>query len=132
MEACYAPDVHFSDAVFTDLRGGRAGAMWRMLTRRRATCGSSCSSTRPGDTSGSAHWRAHYTFTQTGRPVVNDIQASFRFKDGLIVEHRDDFSFYRWARQALGPRGSSSAGRPSSGPRSGRRLRPGWTSSPES
>jgi ketosteroid isomerase-like protein len=32
MEACYAPDVHFSDPVFTDLRGREAGGMWRMLT----------------------------------------------------------------------------------------------------
>ena len=105
MEACYAPDVHFSDAVFTDLRGGRAGAMWRMLTDTPGDLRIELLEHEAGDTSGSAHWRAHYTFTQTGRPVVNDIQASFRFKDGLIVEHRDDFSFYRWARQALGPTG---------------------------
>ena len=32
MAACYAPDVRFSDPVFPDLRGDRAGAMWRMLT----------------------------------------------------------------------------------------------------
>ena len=54
---------------------------------------------------GSARWRARYTFTETGRPVVNDIDASFRFGDDLIVEHRDEFSFHRWARQALGPLG---------------------------
>ena len=58
-----------------------------------------------GDRSGSGHWRAHYTFSQTGRPVVNDIHANFRFEDGLIVEHRDEFSFHRWSRQALGPVG---------------------------
>ena len=57
------------------------------------------------DDRGSAHWRAHYTFTQTGRPVVNDVHASFRFADGRIVEHRDEFDFHRWARQALGPSG---------------------------
>ena len=37
--------------------------------------------------------------------MVNDIRASFRFEDGLIVEHHDEFSFHRWARQALGPVG---------------------------
>ena len=37
--------------------------------------------------------------------MVNDIQASFRFENGLIAEHRDEFSFHRWARQALGPVG---------------------------
>jgi ketosteroid isomerase-like protein len=105
MAACYAPDVHFSDAVFTDLRGSRAGAMWKMLTDTPGDLRIELLEHDAGDDSGTAHWRAHYTFTQTGRPVVNDIHASFRFKDGLIVEHRDDFSFYRWARQALGPSG---------------------------
>jgi ketosteroid isomerase-like protein len=54
-----------------------------------------------GDT-GTARWIAHYTFTQTGRPVVNDIRATFRFKDGLIADHRDEFDFTTWARQAIG------------------------------
>jgi hypothetical protein len=57
------------------------------------------------DASGTAHWRATYTFTQTGRPVVNDVHASFRFAGGLIAEHTDDFSFHRWSRQALGAPG---------------------------
>jgi hypothetical protein len=38
--------------------------------------------------------------------VVNDIRASFRFADGLIADHVDDFDFRRWARQALGPTGN--------------------------
>ncbi len=33
------------------------------------------------------------------------MRAEFRFADGLIAEHRDSFSFYAWARQALGPAG---------------------------
>jgi hypothetical protein len=37
--------------------------------------------------------------------VVNDIRATFRFRDGLIADHRDVFDFHRWARQALGPSG---------------------------
>ncbi len=54
-----------------------------------------------GEARGRARCQAHYVFTETGRPVVNDIRASFRFEDGLIVEHNDEFSFHRWARQAL-------------------------------
>jgi len=37
--------------------------------------------------------------------VVNDIQASFRFADGLIADHVDEFDFRNWAKQALGPSG---------------------------
>ena len=53
---------------------------------------------------GRARWIADYTFS-TGRRVHNDVQASFRFTDGLILEHRDAFSFAAWSRQALGPAG---------------------------
>ncbi|MBA2239972.1 MAG: nuclear transport factor 2 family protein, partial [Solirubrobacterales bacterium] len=105
MAACYGPDVRFSDPVFGDLRGDRAGAMWRMLTSGPGELRIELLEHEADDSQGSAHWRAHYTFTETGRPVVNDIQASFRFERGLIVEHRDRFSFHAWARQALGPVG---------------------------
>jgi ketosteroid isomerase-like protein len=105
MAACYAPEVSFSDPVFPDLHGDEAGAMWRMLTGRATDLRIELLEREAGDERGSARWRAHYTFAQTGRPVVNDVRASFRFAGGLIVEHRDDFDFHRWARQALGPVG---------------------------
>lgn len=105
MAACYAPEVRFSDPVFPDLRGSRAGAMWKMLTSVPGDLRVELREHQAEETSGSAHWVAYYTFTETGRPVVNDIQASFRFRDGLIVEHRDEFDFHAWARQALGPVG---------------------------
>ena len=106
MAACYVPDARFSDPAFGELRGAEPGQMWRMLTSqaRRPATSSSSSAPRTRET-GSAHWIAHYTFTQTGRPVVNDVRATFRFRDGLIAEHDDAFSFHRWARQALGPPG---------------------------
>jgi ketosteroid isomerase-like protein len=102
MSACYAPDVRFSDPVFPDLRGDEAGAMWRMLTSGATDLEIELAEREAAGESGSARWIAHYTFTQTGRPVVNDIRASFRFENGLIAEHRDQFDFHRWARQALG------------------------------
>jgi ketosteroid isomerase-like protein len=106
MAACYAPDVHFSDPVFTDLNGPEAGAMWRMLTERGADLRVELLERAADGDRGSARWRAHYTFTQTGRPVVNDVRASLRFgDDGLVTDHVYDFDFHRWARQALGPSG---------------------------
>ena len=45
---------------------------------------------------------ARYLFTQTGRTVVNDIQARFVIRDGLICQHDDSFDLWRWSRQALG------------------------------
>ncbi len=105
MAACYGPDVHFRDPVFEDLHGAEAGAMWRMLAATARDFRLELLEHASDATSGSAHWRAHYTFSHTGRPVVNDVHAAFRFADGLIVDHVDSFDFGRWAGQALGLRG---------------------------
>lgn len=105
MAACYHPDVRFSDPVFPELRGAKAGGMWRMLTERGADLRVEHSAVTADDTTGSAHWEAWYTFSTTGRPVHNVIDARFTFRDGLIVEHVDTFDFWRWSRQALGVAG---------------------------
>lgn len=105
MAACYAPGAHFSDPVFPDLNGAEPGAMWRMLTAQARELRIELLEHAADGVRGSARWRAHYLFTQTGRPVVNDVRATFRFEEGLIAEHADEFSFYRWARQALGTPG---------------------------
>jgi ketosteroid isomerase-like protein len=102
MAACYAPDARFSDPVFRDLRGAEPGQMWRMLTQRAEDLKIELVEHQASGDSGTAHWIARYTFTQTGRPVVNDVRASFRFEDGLIADHRDEFDFTKWARQAIG------------------------------
>ena len=104
MTACYAPDAHFRDPAFGDLHGEEVGAMWRMLTGRATDLRVELHEHEVDERSGSAHWIARYTFS-TGRPVVNDIRASFRFSDGLIADHVDEFDFRNWAKQALGPSG---------------------------
>ena len=105
MAACYAPDARFSDPVFGRLDAQQTGAMWEMLTSRAEDLTVELAERDADGDRGTAHWIAHYTFTQTGRPVVNDVRATFRFHDGLIVEHTDKFNWWRWARQALGTSG---------------------------
>jgi ketosteroid isomerase-like protein len=105
MAACYAPGVTFYDPVFCDLHGAEAGAMWRMLTGRAQDLEVELLACEADSEHGSARWRADYTYTQTDRRVTNHVNAGFRFADGAIADHVDTFSFYRWARQALGPPG---------------------------
>jgi ketosteroid isomerase-like protein len=105
MAACYAVDVHFSDPVFGSLHGDQAADMWRMLLSRAKDFHLTFDDVFADDHSGSAHWVARYTFSQTGRAVVNRIQASFIFADGKIVRHEDRFDLWRWAHQALGAKG---------------------------
>ncbi len=105
MAACYHARVTFSDPVFPKLEGARAGAMWRMLCKRAADLEIVASDIAADGATGRAHWEARYTFAATGRKVHNVIDATFRFEDGLIVEHRDVFDFWRWSRMAIGPAG---------------------------
>jgi ketosteroid isomerase-like protein len=106
MAACYRPDARFRDPAFGELDGERAGDRWRMLTDRAEDLDVELAEHEADGEAGRAHWIARYTFTTTGRKVVNDVRAAFRFDDdGLIAEHTDRFSFWRWSRQALGPVG---------------------------
>ena len=105
MAACYHPEVRFSDPVFPELQGKRAGDMWRMLCSAATDLRIEHSEVQADDSQGTAHWEAWYTFSATGRHVHNIIDARFVFEDGLIKEHVDTFDFYRWTRLALGPTG---------------------------
>ena len=103
MNLLYAPDATFSDPAFGTLDGQQVRAMWTMLTGNATDLSVVARDIEADDESGSAHWTATYTFSATGRKVVNEIDASFRFSGGKAVEHRDRFSMWRWSRQALGP-----------------------------
>ena len=106
MVACYADDVVFSDPAFGELRGDEARDMWRMLVAGAQDFSLTFDSVTADEHTGRAHWEAGYLFGQTGRPVVNRIDARFAFRDGLIVEHRDNFNLWLWMRQAMGVRGA--------------------------
>jgi ketosteroid isomerase-like protein len=112
MAACYHPEVRFTDPVFPRLHGTEAADMWRMLASRAKDFSLTFDDVRADDNTGEAHWVATYTFSQTGNTVVNDIRASFTFKDGKIITHTDRFHLWRWAGQALGLKGWLLGGTP--------------------
>lgn len=107
MVASYTDDATFSDPVFPNLSADEVRAMWRMFCTSGNDIKVNFSDVQADDQSGSAHWDAVYKFPKTGREVHNQISASFLFRDGKIVRHRDDFDFYAWTRMALGPVGTA-------------------------
>lgn len=102
MQQCYADAAAFSDPVFQNLNAAQARKMWEMLISRGKDLSLEFSNIQASEKDGSAEWCATYTFSTTGRKVVNRIHASFVFEKGKIVQHNDQFSFYKWARQAFG------------------------------
>jgi hypothetical protein len=108
MAACYATDATFEDPAFS-LKGRREIAgMWHMLcastlARHRQDWRLEFRDVRADDSTGHAHWEAHYRFSVSNRLVHNLVEADFTFSpDGLIASHTDRFDFWRWSRQALG------------------------------
>jgi len=103
MISVYADDIHFRDPAFGDLYGKDAKDMWRMLLKNsKSDLKITFSDVHADEKYGSAKWIASYTFSRTGRKVVNKISARFEFRDGKIIQHIDHFDFWKWSQQALG------------------------------
>ena len=107
--ACYADDAVFEDPAFGRLEDGAVKDMWRMLCERSDDLEVVLLEHGADGDDGWAHWSARYTFTGTGRPVVNDIRSRFRFEGDLVRDQVDTFSLRRWGAQALGSRGTALA-----------------------
>ncbi|TSE03625.1 MULTISPECIES: nuclear transport factor 2 family protein [Aquimarina] len=106
MISCYHEDIIFIDPAFGELKSDRAKNMWRMLCKNGKDLKIAFSQVEADENTGKAHWEAWYTFSKTGRPVHNKIDAQFEFMDGKIIKHIDHFSLHRWASQAMGWKGN--------------------------
>lgn len=102
MQESYASDAIFNDEVFSNLNGTEAGKMWEMLIKNGKDLELKFEILSSEEEYVNARWIAKYTFSKTGRLVINDIKAFFKIEDGKIIEHTDSFDFYKWARQAFG------------------------------
>ena len=103
MQDCYSQDIIFNDPVFGVLQGDEARAMWEMLCKQATKFSLIFSDIRLLDEEyATCNWTATYTFSKTGRQVVNNVKAHMRIQDNKITEHTDQFNLYKWCRQALG------------------------------
>jgi ketosteroid isomerase-like protein len=105
MATAYHPDAEFSDPVFPGLRHARVTSMWRMLCKGATDLELTLNDVQADDRTGRAQWDARYTFSMSGKKVLNRITSEFEFKDGKILRQTDHFDFWTWARQAIGPTG---------------------------
>ncbi len=105
MQQCYHADAAFTDEVFVNLNAAQVKAMWQMLIGAGKDLQLIYKNVEMNGNTASANWIATYTFSLTKRKVVNDIEAVFELKEGLIYRHRDRFNFYNWSRIAFGAKG---------------------------
>ena len=107
MNACYTTDVAFYDPMFELLRGDEARAMWEMLCKNAKDFSLAFDSIKDLDDGYyNCNWTATYTFTKTGRKVVNMGKAYMKIEHGLIAEHSDGWSLQKWSVQAIGIMGT--------------------------
>jgi len=103
MNSCYSEDIVFFDPVFELLKGDEVRSMWQMLCTNAKDFSLTFNNIAALDNEYcTCDWIATYTFSKTGRKVVNRVRANMRILDGKIVEHSDAFSIHKWSTQALG------------------------------
>ena len=102
MNNCYSPDPIFNDPVFGILQGEEVRAMWEMLCKSATDLTLHAERIMVDGEYGTCNWTATYTFSKTGRKVVNHVKAHMRIENDKITEHTDEFDIYKWSRQALG------------------------------
>jgi ketosteroid isomerase-like protein len=106
MNNCYSEDIVFSDPVFGLLHGDEVRYMWEMLCKNAKDFSLTYSDiVLLDDEYATCKWTARYTFSQTGKKVVNNVKAFMKLKEGKIIEHSDAFRLSTWAAQAFGFKG---------------------------
>ena len=80
MNACYSDSVVFFDPVFELLEGEQAKAMWRMLCKNAKDFSLTFDNIKALDEEYyTCDWVATYTFSKTGKKVVNKMSLSAHF-----------------------------------------------------
>ena len=103
MNECYTNDIAFFDPVFDLLERNQVKAMWEMLCKNAKDFKLVFGNIQSVDEEYyTCEWMATYTFSKTGRRVINKVKAYMRMADGKIIEHSDGFSLHKWSMQALG------------------------------
>ncbi|MBV6644081.1 MAG: nuclear transport factor 2 family protein [Cyclobacteriaceae bacterium] len=103
MSESYHSQLVFQDPIFGPLNKIEASAMWAMLIERAAgQLQIKYGNISAHDNRGQCKWEATYKFGNKKRQVHNIIYADFRFSDGKIIRHLDQFNFWKWSQMALG------------------------------
>jgi DNA polymerase elongation subunit (family B) len=105
MGRLYAEIAAFSDPVFPALNARGVRLMWQMLLTRAEDLGIEVNIREDNPGRASVDWVAQYTFSGTGRHVVNRVHTDMAISAGKIVRQVDTFSLWRWSEQALGTKG---------------------------
>jgi ketosteroid isomerase-like protein len=99
MKALYAPGVTFHDPIY-DLQGGDSTMkMWAGVFQKGKNATLTSEVVASDASSATVRWKADYELG--GRKVHNESTTTLTITDGKITAQRDDWSWSKWAHQAL-------------------------------
>jgi len=105
--SCYHSEAEFRDIAFHRKGRRQIHDMWRMICRDETEIEVTIGAVEADDYTGHASVVESYRFgaskdpRKPGRPVTNEIESRFEFKDGRILSQIDDCDPKVWARQAM-------------------------------
>ena len=102
MASFYNDKATFSDPIFGNLNSNEVKNMWRMLCKNGKELSVKFSILSHHDDTVHAKWEARYLFSATNNMVTNHVESHIKLLDDKIIEHNDQFNFWKWSSQALG------------------------------
>lgn len=102
MNKCYDEKAQFTDPAFGDLNAKQTKAMWHMLCTRAFDLEINYRILQSKPDFVKVEWIAEYTYTTYQTQVRNVVTSNIKLENGLIVDQKDSFNFWKWSRQALG------------------------------
>ena len=101
MLSYYHKDIIYDDIGFGKQKGENAKAVWYFLLGKvDKNAVITFSNIQITKNKGQVNWTTKYTFGK--RKIINQVTATFHFKDGKIIYHKDDYSLWKWSQQAFG------------------------------
>lgn len=102
LKQLYDKKLIFNDNIFVNLDYNETISMWSSLLVGNKNMSIKYEIKKYSEKYVEVEWIADYLFTSTNRNVKNIILAKMEIDQGKIINHKDNFDFYKWSQMAFG------------------------------
>ena len=102
LKQLYDKKLRYNDNIFVNLDYNETISMWSSLLVGNKNMSIKYEIKKYSEKYVEVEWIADYLFTSTNRNVKNIILAKMEIDQGKIINHTDNFDFYKWSQMAFG------------------------------
>ena len=102
LKQLYDKKLIFNDNIFVNLDYNETISMWSSLLVGNKNMSIKYEIKKYSEKYVEVEWIADYLFTSTNRNIKNIILAKMEIDQGKIINHTDNFDFYKWSQMAFG------------------------------